>query len=296
MVLGEIPRGTALERPYRPLILRVNAQGQHPNRRMACAQLPQRLEKQPTRHRHVEQHQVGGRGLERAEQGGGGVRLARNHHPRVGLHDATEALADDRVVIRDEDANLRVRSAHDTARGMVTAMPVPWPGSPRIIRVPPHAKARSRIPTKPRDRSPESDWGMNPTPLSSTPRMMTPPTRRTDTSTRVALECRVALVSASWMIRKAWLATSSGSRGKSSMWSVTAIPVRWAVSCPRHSIAASRPSWSRTLGRSSLAMRRTICIVSSMRAVIDASSTLNAPELRPRRGRLDPSHARSSFK
>ena len=57
------------------------------------------------------------------------------------------------------------------------------------------------------------------------------PARRTDTSTRVALECRTTLVSASWMIRKAWLASSSGSRGKSSDSRVTAMPDRFAVSC-----------------------------------------------------------------
>src|SRR2546426_450752 len=94
MVLGEIARGTSPERPYRPLILRVDAQRQHPNRRVACAQLPQRLEKQAARHRYVEQHQIGSRGLERAEQSRGVVRLTRNHHSRVRLHDTAESLAD----------------------------------------------------------------------------------------------------------------------------------------------------------------------------------------------------------
>src|SRR6266540_1527915 len=203
MVFGEIARGTSPERPYRPLILRVNAQGQDPNGRVAGAQLPQSLEKQAAGHRYVEQHEIGGRGLEPGKQRRGGVRLTRNRHPRVRLHDAAEPLPDDRVVVRDEDANLRRRSGHGFATGIVTAIPVPCPGSPRIISVPPHASARSRMPTNPSDRSPLSDWGVNPTPLSSTPRMMTAPTRRTDTSTRVALECRVTLVSASWMIRKA---------------------------------------------------------------------------------------------
>src|SRR6266542_837834 len=206
-----------------------------------CAHLPQRLEKQAARHRYVEQHQIGGRGLERADQRRGLDLFTRNRHPRDRLHDTAESLTDDRMVVRDEDANLRDRSGHDAATGIVTAMPVPWPGSPRIIRVPPQANARSRMPTNPRDRSPVSDWGVNPTPLSSTPRMMTAPARRTDTSTRVALECRATLVSASWMIRKAWLAISSGSRGKSSAWRVTAMPVRWAVSRTKNSMAASRP-------------------------------------------------------
>src|SRR5213079_2604325 len=115
--------------------------------------------------------------LEPGEQRRGAVRLTGNHHPRVRLDDAAQPLPDDRVVVRDEDANLRVRSAHGCATGIVTAIPVPCPGSPRIIRVPPHANARSRMPTNPRDRSPLSDWGVNPTPLSSTPRMITPPTR-----------------------------------------------------------------------------------------------------------------------
>src|SRR6185312_2287087 len=203
MVLGEISRGTSPERPYRPLILRVHAQCQHANGRVAGAQLPQRLEKQAAGHRDVEQHEIGGRGLEPGEQRRGAVRLARNHHPRILLHDTAQPLPDDRVVVRDEDANSRGRPVHGFGTGMVTAMPVPCPGWPRMISVPPHANARSRIPTNPRDESPLSDWGVNPTPLSSTPRMMTPPTRRTDTSTRVALECRATLVSASWMMRKA---------------------------------------------------------------------------------------------
>src|SRR3989454_503394 len=49
------------------------------------------------------------------------------------------------------------------------------------------------------------------------------------------------------------------------------MPVRWVVSRTNDSMAASRPSWSRTLGRSSLAMRRTICIVWSTRSASDAS-------------------------
>src|SRR5207244_11237218 len=132
----------------------------------------------------------------------GAVRLTRNDHPRVRLHDAGQPLADDQVVVRDEDANPWGRSAHGCATGIVTAIPVPCPGSPRIIRVPPHANARSRMPTNPRDRSPLSDCGVNPTPLSSTPRLMTPVTRRTDASTRVSLECALKFVSVPLMIRK----------------------------------------------------------------------------------------------
>src|SRR5882672_11240550 len=176
MVLGEISRGTSPEGPYRPLILRVNAQCQNSNGRMAGAQLLQRLDEQAARHRHVEQHEIGGRGLEPGEQRRGRVSLAGNHHPRVRLHDPAQPLPDNRVVVGDEDANLRGRSAHGFATGIVTAIPVPRPGSPRTISVPPHANARSRIPTNPSDESPLSDWGVNPTPLSSTPRMMTAPT------------------------------------------------------------------------------------------------------------------------
>src|SRR6266566_135319 len=197
MILGEISRGTSPEGPYRPLVLRVNAQGQNSNGRMAGAQLLQRLDEQTARHRNVEQHQIGGRGLEPGEQRRGRGRLAGNHHPRVRLHDTAQPLTDDRVVVGDEDANLRGRPAHGFDTGMVTAIPVPCPGWPRMISVPPHANARSRMPTNPRDERPLSDWGVNPTPLSSTPRMMTAPTRRTDTSTRVAWECRATLVSAS---------------------------------------------------------------------------------------------------
>src|SRR5438034_5401833 len=43
-------------------------------------------------------------------------------------------LPDDRVVVRDEDANPCGRSAHGCATGIVTAIPVPCPGSPRIDR------------------------------------------------------------------------------------------------------------------------------------------------------------------
>src|SRR6266481_4195049 len=56
------------------------------------------------------------------------------------------------------------------------------------------------------------------------------------------------------------------------------MPVRWVVSRTRDSIAASRPSWSSTLGRNSLAMRRTICIVWSTRSASDASPSRKMPE------------------
>src|SRR5205809_4459505 len=56
------------------------------------------------------------------------------------------------------------------------------------------------------------------------------------------------------------------------------MPVRWVVSRTNVSMAASRPSWSSTLGRSSLAMRRTICIVWSTRSASDASPSRKMPE------------------
>src|SRR2546430_12739123 len=44
-----------------------------------------------SRHRYVEQHEIGGFGLEPGEQRRGAVRLPRNHHPRVRLHDAARS-------------------------------------------------------------------------------------------------------------------------------------------------------------------------------------------------------------
>src|SRR5207247_7913843 len=143
-----------------------NPQGQDPNVRVAGAHLSQRVEKQSAGHRYVQQHEIGGAGLEPGEQRRGAVRLTRNDHPRVRLHDAAQPLPDDRVVVRDEDANPWARSAHGCATGIVTAIRVPGPGSPRIIRVPPHATARSRMPTNPRNRSPLSDWAVTPSPVS----------------------------------------------------------------------------------------------------------------------------------
>src|SRR2546430_17521700 len=49
-----------------------------------------------SRHRYVEQHEIGGFGLEPGEQRRGAVRLPRNHHPRVRLHDAAQPLPHDR--------------------------------------------------------------------------------------------------------------------------------------------------------------------------------------------------------
>src|SRR6266568_3318821 len=204
MILREVARGPSLERSHRPLVFGVNAQDQDPDGRMAGSQVPKRLEKGTARHRHVEQHKIGGCSLERGNQRRRVARLTRNHQTWVRFDDTAQSLPDDRMVVGNEDPNRGPpRSAHGPATGIVTTIAVPSPGLPRINRVPPQANARSRMPTNPRDRRPLSDWGTNPTPLSSTARMMFLATRSTVTSTRVALECRVTLVSASWMIRKA---------------------------------------------------------------------------------------------
>src|SRR5258705_4761426 len=166
------------------------AQDQHAHRRVLGAQARQRLEKGPTGHRTAEQQELGRGATGRGEHLLGVPRLARDDQPRVGLHDAPQPLPYDRMVVRDEDANHEVT-------GIVTTIDVPSPGLPRTIKTPPHASARSRIPTRPSECSPLRESGANPTPLSATLRMMAFPARRTVTSTRVALACRVTLVSAS---------------------------------------------------------------------------------------------------
>src|SRR5690349_15371812 len=264
VVFGEIARRPGPECAHRPLVLGMHAQHQHAHRRVFGAEPLQRVEKWAARHRDVEQHEIGHLAIEAGKQLVGVRRFAGDDEPGVRFHDAPQPLSHDRMIVRDEDPN------HDSPTGIVTTIDVPSPGFPCTISTPPQANARSRIPTRPSDRNPLRELGVNPTPLSATPRMSAFPAQRTDTSTRVALAWRVTLVSASWMIRNAWLAIRSGSRGNS--WptsSLTSMPVRRVASWTRYSIAASRPSWSSTLGRSSLAMRRTISIVASIRVVID---------------------------
>src|ERR1041384_1350404 len=93
------------------------------------------------------------------------------------------------MVVGDEDAN-GARLHHDALSGMVTTIVVPSPGLPWTMSTPPHASARSRIPTRPRELSPLNESPWKPTPLSETPSTSEFPARRTDTSARVALECR----------------------------------------------------------------------------------------------------------
>ena len=91
------------------------------------------------------------------------------------------------------------------------------------------------------------------------------------TTTCLAWECLATLVSDSWKTRNAELASVSGIVQPSAQRCiVTSIPVRVPKSWPSHSIVAARPSWSSTLGRSSVAIRRTVLRVSSIRWTTDA--------------------------
>src|SRR5467141_1675342 len=242
VVLGEIARRPGPQGAHGPLVLGMHAQNQHAHRRVFGAEPLERLEERRPRHRHVEQHKIRHGAIEGGKQLVGVTRLTRDRHPRVRLHDAPQPLPHDGMIVRNEDPN---HEAAPSPSGIVTTIDVPSPGFPCTSKTPPQASARSRIPTRPSDRSPLRESGANPTPLSATPRMIAFPARRTDTSTRVALAWRVTLVSASWMIRNAWLAIWSGSLGNS--WptsSLTSMPVRRVASWIKTSIAASRPSWS----------------------------------------------------
>ena len=109
------------------------------------------------RHAHVHQHDVGGRDRQRLDRLAAVGRLADDGHVGLGVDHELEAVADQRLVVGDEDAD------HDA--GIAARTSKPPSGRGPASSVPPRGSTRSRIPVSPR---PRPSLGAFPAPSSQT--------------------------------------------------------------------------------------------------------------------------------
>src|SRR4029079_5520578 len=149
-------------------------------------------------------------------------RLADDLELRVAVEDAAEAVADDRVIVDDEQADRwhwRGQGAWTPIAGTRADTAVPPPRSDSIASVPATRLIRWRIAVNPNpslDRARPSETS-NPTPSSRTSRVTTSPMNDSVTPTLVAFAWRATFCSASWAVRR--------SADSISGWRTTASPV-----------------------------------------------------------------------
>src|SRR5439155_5282012 len=123
------------------------------------------------------------------------------------------------------------------ASGMRRLTFVPLPRRPTMVTSPSSMRARSRMPSKPRDLAPDRSRALRPWPLSCTSSMSWPRLASNLIFTRVALACRTILVRVSWKMRKtavAWLGLKRISRKPETNSHLT--PVRFWKSWICHSM------------------------------------------------------------
>src|SRR4051812_35178772 len=94
-------------------------------------------------------------------------RLSDDGDACVFAHNAAQSFPHDRMIVGDRNAN-HISSAGNGTRSITV---VPMPGIPVMLKSPPHASARSRIPTTPRDLVPSRHVVDAPLPLSVTSRV-----------------------------------------------------------------------------------------------------------------------------
>src|SRR6187401_1970436 len=249
VVLRQVARGAGAQRAQGPLVFRMHAQHEHPHAGKRLTELADGLDERRPGHADIEEHDINRCAGEQAEELRRRGGFASDRDPSSFGGNTTEALPDDWMVIGDGDADHGMSRLH----GIRNDTLVPKAGLPTILSSPPHASARSRMPTSPSDVVPSMRSGGIPRPLSITSSVRSSCVLTIRMKTRVAREWRATLVSDSCRIRNAEVPRwSSILAPATEMSRSTGIPVRKANSCACHSSAASNPSWSSTLGRSSV--------------------------------------------
>ena len=148
---------------------------------------------------------------------------------------------------------------------------------------PPKCRARSRMPASPHELAVSRLSQSMPVPSSSTSIRIDEAAWVTRTSTRVAPAWRTTLVNASCNMRnKAVLrsGSSSSSTVSGGIWVRQTSPALAQTSSACHSSAAHTPSWSSTLGRSSVITLRTAAVAVSSKAQASSSRACKVPPLR----------------
>src|SRR5690606_31731402 len=127
--------------------------------------------------------------------------LARHLHLGHEGNDLLQAIANDGVIVGDQEANHGAASCTVCFLGNLTSMRVPASGRLCTTSVPPSMKARSRMPTRPRPfrRLPLAAM---PRPLSVMVKVIACASSASSTTTVLAPLWRLTLVSASCTMRK----------------------------------------------------------------------------------------------
>src|SRR5690242_19375733 len=163
-LLREVSRCARADCPHRILMLLVHAEHEDAQLRPFRLDLLDELDTALPRHRHVEQQHVElerAHTLEHAVSVGG---LAHDVEVASGKQQLLQPLAQDLMVIRDDDA--RHADAIGASAGSRTTMVVPSPGALMIDASPPISDARSRRPKRPSEPGLRGACGEKPTPSS----------------------------------------------------------------------------------------------------------------------------------
>src|SRR4051794_25642547 len=283
-VLEDERRGAGLDRVEEGvLVLRLGEHDDPAGRQLALDPLG-RLDAARCREREVHQDDVGG-GLERTVDGAARV-VGFGDDLEVALvaEDVRDPHAKEGVIIDDEDPSdfaerAAVRPAAsavgaavlhgthvlssppvDGPVGIASRTTVPPSGRDRTSNRAPISSARSRMNWRPKLRRPRAATApmSNPRPSSRTSRTQPSSSSRVTTATFVAAACLRTFCSASWATRRATVRWPSPRTAGGAVRSVVmARPVSVRMCSTVSVMAPSRPSWSRSGGRSWLMNART---------------------------------------
>src|SRR6185369_15016647 len=210
-VLQEIAGSPRADHLQDVLLVVVHRQDEDAGRRKRLVDPARRLDPGEARHADVEDDDVRLR-LQRLLHGLADVGSLRDDFDvRARLQDPDQTLAHDRVIVGDEDPDLRHARPSPAPSGISPSTTVA-PGEDRTRNVPLKDWTRSRIARTPKPRSssfPERTASASkPTPRSSTATKRRSPRRSTRTRAEATPACRTTFVSASWTMRKTSVSAS----------------------------------------------------------------------------------------
>jgi hypothetical protein len=178
-ILEEVARRAGRDRGPDVAVGVEGGEDEDPGRVADLGQLVDRARTVDLGHPEVHEDDVGPEPLGRNHRLAAVGRLADDLELRIAVEDAAEAVADDRVIVDDEQADRwhgRHQGAWTPIAGTRADTAVPPPGSDSIASVPATRLIRCRIAVSPTRRSPAPDLGdLEPMPSSRTSRVTTSP-------------------------------------------------------------------------------------------------------------------------
>src|SRR5579884_410581 len=198
--LEDVAGGAGLERFEEELLAVVHREHEQLQLRLALVQLCGCLDPGRLRHRDVEDHEIDVRGHRFLHRFGPIRGFGDDLEVGLGVEDALQAGADDRVVVGDQDPRDERDRHQGSAAGTSSRTSAPPPLAVLTASAPPTRSARSRIPRKP--PCPLSAVaGSRPRPSSAIRRTTLPGPGSSTISTCVAPAWRATLVRLSWATR-----------------------------------------------------------------------------------------------